>query len=254
MTEITLTLPEGFMPPAHVAIIMDGNGRWAKQRGLPRSEGHIRGQEALRKTLRAAAELGIKVLTVYAFSTENWNRPKEEVDILMELLVKALHSEAPELISQGVRLTAIGDLSRLPQQVLVSLDETIQRTAGCDRITLAIALSYSSRDEIVRAVSKMVEEATDDMLEASEVSEELIDSYLDTAKLPPLDLMIRTGGEKRISNFLLWQAAYAELYFSDYYWPDFGREALVEALLDYSERERRFGRTSEQLLLLDDQD
>lgn len=254
MTETTLTLPEGFMPPAHVAIIMDGNGRWAKQRGLPRSEGHIRGQEALRKTLRAAAELGIKVLTVYAFSTENWNRPKEEVDILMELLVKALHSEAPELISQGVRLTAIGDLSRLPQQVLVSLDETIQRTAGCDRITLAIALSYSSRDEIVRAVSKMVEEAADDMLEASEVSEELIDSYLDTAKLPPLDLMIRTGGEKRISNFLLWQAAYAELYFSDYYWPDFGREALVEALLDYSERERRFGRTSEQLLLLDDQD
>lgn len=247
-----LMLPEGFKAPQHVAIIMDGNGRWAKQRGLPRTDGHIRGQDALRATLRAAAEFGIGTLTVYAFSTENWNRPQEEVDTLMELLVRALHAETPELISQGVRLSVIGDISRLPEQVLINLDEAMERTAHCERINLVVALSYSSRDEIVRAVSTITEQVSKDELDPQNVDEELIGSNLDTANLPDLDLLIRTGGEMRISNFLLWQAAYAELYFSDYYWPDFGREALLEALLDYQERERRFGMTSEQIQLFDE--
>lgn len=247
MTQMTANLPEGLKVPKHVAIIMDGNGRWAKERGLPRTDGHIQGQEALRATLRAAAEFGIQALTVYAFSTENWHRPAEEVEALMGLLVHALHSETPELISQGVRLSAIGDLSRLPEQALIALDETIQRTAHCDRITLTIALSYSSRDEITRAVVRLADEVRDDIVHPSEVTEGLIASYLDTRHLPDLDLLIRTGGEYRVSNFLLWQAAYAELYFSPLYWPDFGRQALLEALIAYGERERRFGLTSEQL-------
>lgn len=246
-------LPEGIKVPKHIAVIMDGNGRWAKQRGLPRTDGHIRGQEALRETLKAAAEFGVKCLTVYAFSTENWNRPKEEVDLLMELLVRAMHDETPELIAQGVKVQVIGDMSRLPEEVLVKLDETIQRTAEGERITLCVALSYSGRDELVRAVESIVgdklaeEEENDGLI----ITEDLISSYLDTAKLPELDLMIRTGKEKRISNFLLWQVAYAELYFSDYYWPDFGREALLEAIVEYAERERRYGKTSEQILLED---
>lgn len=247
MTQMTANLPEGLKVPKHVAIIMDGNGRWAKERGLPRTDGHIQGQEALRATLRAAAEFGIQALTVYAFSTENWHRPAEEVEALMGLLVHALHSETPELISQGVRLSAIGDLSRLPEQALIALDETIQRTAHCDRITLTIALSYSSRDEITRAVVRLADEVRDDIVHPSEVTEGLIASYLDTRHLPDLDLLIRTGGEYRVSNFLLWQAAYAELYFSPLYWPDFDRQALLEALIAYGERERRFGLTSEQL-------
>lgn len=254
MIDTTLNLPQDVTPPAHIGIIMDGNGRWAKHRGLPRTDGHVRGQEALRETLRAAAEFGVKALTVYAFSTENWNRPQEEVDTLMLLLVKALQSETPELISQGVRLCAIGDLSRLPEDVLIALDEVIQRTAHCDRITLAVALSYSSRDEIVRVATRIAEEAIDDMLLPTDITERLVDSYLDTADLPPLDLLIRTGGEFRISNFLLWQAAYAELYFSEYYWPDFGREALIEAIVAYNARERRFGKTSEQIICTDSAD
>lgn len=244
-------LPTGLRVPRHVAIIMDGNGRWAKERGLPRTDGHIQGQEALRATLKAATKLGIEALTVYAFSTENWNRPQEEVDALMELLVRALHSETPELIARGVRLKAIGDISRLSPDVLVALDEAIERTAHCERITLAVALSYSSRDELTRVATELVRRAERDELASAEVSEELIDGLLDTADLPPLDLLIRTGREWRISNFLLWQAAYAELYFSEYYWPDFGYDALREAVLAYGTRERRFGLTSEQL---DEQD
>lgn len=237
--------------PRHVAIIMDGNGRWAEERGLPRYEGHVQGQTALRETLRTATEMGVEVLTVYAFSTENWNRPQEEVDALMELFVKAMHAETPELIAQGVRLRVIGDVSRLPKHVLVKLDETILRTSEGGRITLCIAVSYSGRDEIVRVANVLARAVEDEALSSGEITEELIERSLDTADLPPLDLMIRTGREQRISNFLLWQVAYAELYFSAYYWPDFGREAFIEAVQAYQDRERRFGKTTAQLLTKD---
>lgn len=246
-------LPEETKIPKHVAIIMDGNGRWAKERGLPRTDGHIQGQESLRNTLKAAAEIGIKCLTVYAFSTENWNRPQVEVDLLMQLMIQAMHSETPELIAQGVRVRVIGDLSRLPQDVLVKLDETIQRTAEGERITLCIALSYSGRDEIRRCVNNLVKLQIEHNEEDSsfELSEEDIEAQLDTQDLPDLDLMIRTGKEQRISNFLLWQVAYAELYFADCYWPDFGKQELYTAVLEYNARERRYGKTSEQIQLLD---
>jgi len=230
---------------------MDGNGRWAKQRGLPRTDGHIRGQDALRATLRAAAEFGIRYLTVYAFSTENWSRPKEEVDALMSLLVSAIHSETPSLIEEGVRLEAIGNLSRLPEAAKQALRESIQATAACERITLIVALSYSSRDEILRATTQIAREVAEGRLSADSLTEETISAHLDTAAFPDPDLLIRTGGEERISNYLLWQAAYAELFFSSVYWPDFGREALREALEAYTARERRFGKTSEQIQLED---
>ena len=237
--------------PSHVAIIMDGNGRWAKQRGLPRTEGHIRGQDALRTTLRAAARRGIKYLTVYTFSTENWSRPQEEVDALMSILVSAIHAETPQLIAEGVRMRAIGDLSRLPQQAQDSLAESIELTKDGQQITLILALSYSSRDEIRRASQRLAAEAAAGRLRPEEITEELISSYLDTAEYPDPDLVIRTGGEERISNYLLWQSAYSELYFSETYWPDFGQEALDEALAAYASRERRFGETSEQIQLED---
>lgn len=236
--------------PEHIAIIMDGNGRWAKERGLPRTDGHIEGQKALEATLKAAAEFGIKYLTVYAFSTENWNRPQEEVDTLMSLLVQAMASKTAELIEQGVRLTFIGDLKRLPENVRAKLDETIEKTKQGTRITLCIALSYSGRDEILRATNLAISKALNG--EAKELTESDFDSLLDTQALPELDLMIRTGKEQRISNFLLWQVAYAELFFSNVYWPDFGKEALLEALIAYTERERRYGKTSEQILLTED--
>ena len=242
-------LPEGLNIPKHVAIIMDGNGRWAKEKGLARTEGHIKGQDALQNTLKAAVEFGIECLTVYAFSTENWNRPKEEVDLLMELLVKAMHDETEELVKQGVRVKTIGDLSRLPEGVVEKLEETQKRTSDGKRITLCVALSYSGRDELKRAVSKIIE--NESQISAKDINESLLSSYLDTNNLPELDLMIRTGREKRISNFLLWQVAYAELYFSDSYWPDFGRESLLEAILDFNDRERRYGKTSEQIQLED---
>lgn len=237
--------------PSHVAIIMDGNGRWAKQRSLPRTEGHIRGQDALRTTLRAAARRGIKYLTVYTFSTENWSRPQEEVDALMSILVSAIHAETPQLIAEGVRMRAIGDLSRLPQQAQDSLAESIELTKDGAQITLILALSYSSRDEIRRASQRLAAEAAAGRLRPEEITEELISSYLDTAEYPDPDLVIRTGGEERISNYLLWQSAYSELYFSETYWPDFGQEALDEALAAYASRERRFGKTSEQIQLED---
>ena len=230
---------------------MDGNGRWAKQRGLPRTEGHIRGQDALRTTLRAAARRGIKYLTVYTFSTENWSRPQEEVDALMSILVSAIHAETPQLIAEGVRMRAIGDLSRLPQQAQDSLAESIELTKDGQQITLILALSYSSRDEIRRASQRLAAEAAAGRLRPEEITEELISSYLDTAEYPDPDLVIRTGGEERISNYLLWQSAYSELYFSETYWPDFGQEALDEALAAYASRERRFGKTSEQIQLED---
>ena len=247
---IEIKHPVDLKIPQHIAIIMDGNGRWAKERGLPRTDGHIEGQKALEATLKAAAEFGIKYLTVYAFSTENWNRPQEEVDTLMSLLVQAMASKTAELIEQGVRLTFIGDLKRLPENVRAKLDETIEKTKQGARITLCIALSYSGRDEIVRATNLAISKALNG--ETKELTESDFNSLLDTQALPELDLMIRTGKEQRISNFLLWQVAYAELFFSNVYWPDFGKEALLEALIAYTERERRYGKTSEQILLTED--
>ena len=189
-------------------------------------------------------------MTVYAFSTENWNRPQEEVDTLMSLLVQAMASKTAELIEQGVRLTFIGDLQRLPENVRAKLDETIEKTKQGTRITLCIALSYSGRDEILRATNFAISKALNG--ETKELTESDFNSLLDTQALPELDLMIRTGKEQRISNFLLWQVAYAELFFSNIYWPDFGKEALLEALIAYTERERRYGKTSEQILLTED--
>ena len=241
---------ENLVIPKSIAIILDGNGRWAKERGLPRTDGHIEGQKALEATLKAAAEFGIKYLTVYAFSTENWNRPQEEVDTLMSLLVQAMASKTTELIEQGVKLKVIGDLKRLPESVRAKLDETIEKTKQGTRITLCIALSYSGRDEIVRATNLAISKALNGG--AKELTESDFDSLLDTQTLPELDLMIRTGKEQRISNFLLWQVAYAELFFSDVYWPDFGKDALLGALIAYTERERRYGKTSEQILLTED--
>lgn len=237
--------------PEHVAIIMDGNGRWAKQRGLPRTEGHIQGQEALRATLRAATELGIRYLSVYAFSTENWSRPQEEVDALMELLVRAIHAETPELMKEGVRICAIGDLARLPEKAQEALAECMTLTKDNERTTLILALSYSSRDELTRTARQLARRVREGSLQPEEITEEVISSSLDTAAFPEPDLLIRTGGEERVSNFLLWQIAYAELFFSSTFWPDFGREALLEAIEAYSARERRFGKTSEQILLED---
>lgn len=233
--------------PKHVAIIMDGNGRWAEQRGLSRADGHAQGQKSLKETLKAAVEFGIEVLTVYAFSTENWNRPKEEVDALMSLLVSAISEEAEELIAEGVRLQTIGDTSRLPEVARQSLAQCIERTASGKRITFVIALSYSSRDEIRRAVSNIAHQVQSGALSPNAIDEITISAHLDTAQLPELDLLIRTGGEERISNFLLWQAAYAELYFSPVLWPDFGRDELRIALEAYTSRERRFGKTSAQI-------
>lgn len=236
--------------PKHVAIIMDGNGRWAKERGLPRTDGHIEGQKALEETLKVAAEMGIQCLTVYAFSTENWNRPKEEVETLMTLFIQAMISKTDELIAQGVRLSVIGDLSRLPQDVMQQLDKTLERTQGGERITLCLAISYSGRDELVRAVNQAIDNAQRGG--KNKLDEQALNRLMDTHNLPDLDLMIRTGKEQRISNFLLWQVAYAELYFSDVYWPDFGRESLHEAIVAYTERERRYGKTSEQIIQIED--
>lgn len=242
-------LPQGVKIPEHIAIIMDGNGRWAKERGLPRTDGHIQGREALRKTLEAAVEFGVACLTVYAFSTENWHRPQEEVDLLMNLLVEAITNETEEMIKQGVKVVVIGDRSRLPNHIRGTLEEALARTAQGERITLCVALSYSGRDELVRAVSAYTQDRVEGRVSVEQgLSEDLLSTYLDTADLPQLDLMIRTGKEMRVSNFLLWQLAYAELYFSDCYWPDFDREALLEAIVAYSDRERRYGKISEQLI------
>ncbi|MEG1616754.1 MAG: isoprenyl transferase [Bacteroidales bacterium] len=233
--------------PGHIAIIMDGNGRWAKERGKERSYGHQYGVESVRTITEAASEVGVKYLTLYTFSTENWNRPDQEVEALMSLLVMAIERETPDLMKNNVRLQAIGDLSRMPQEVKHRLDRCIEETSRNTGLTLVLALSYSSRWEITNAVKRIAGEFAQGKLAEQEITDELISSYLTTASLPDPDLLIRTGGEKRISNFLMWQAAYSELYFTDVYWPDFGEESLYEAICDYQNRERRFGKTSEQL-------
>lgn len=235
--------------PRHVAIIMDGNGRWAKARGKERSFGHQEGVVSVRKIMDAATQLELKYLTLYTFSTENWNRPEEEVQALMSLLVSAIHRETPDMMKKNVRLTAIGDLSRLRQDAYETLQECIQTTAANTGTTLVLALSYSSRWEITSAMRQIAYEIQSHRINPEDITEVLVSDHLTTKGLPDPDLLIRTGGEKRISNFLLWQLSYAEFFFTDAYWPDFREEELYEAILYYQRRERRFGKTSEQLIL-----
>ncbi len=234
--------------PKHVAIIMDGNGRWAKQKGEMRIFGHTNGVESVRESLTAAAEIGVKYLTLSAFSTENWNRPKEEVAALMDLLVKAIYDEVEELNEKGVRLETIGNTSILPVSCIEALTKAKERTKDNDKITLILALSYSSRWEIAQAVKTMAEESISGKLNVETINEDLISSYLSTSNFPDPELLIRTSGENRVSNFLMWQLAYTELYFTETLWPDFKKEHFFKAIKDYQDRERRFGKTSEQIV------
>ncbi|MCI6524269.1 MAG: isoprenyl transferase [Parabacteroides sp.] len=234
--------------PEHVAIIMDGNGRWAKAQGQPRSYGHQEGVVSVHKIMDAVTQLGLNYLTLYTFSTENWNRPEEEVQALMSLMVTAIHRETPNLMEKNVRLTAIGDLSRLRPDAYATLQECINTTAGNTGTTLVLALSYSSRWEITEAVRQIACEVSEGQLRAEEITEAMVTDHLTTKGIPDPDLLIRTGGEQRISNFLLWQLSYAEFYFTEVFWPEFREEELYEAILYYQSRERRFGKTSEQLL------
>jgi len=234
--------------PRHVAVIMDGNGRWAQQRGEHRINGHQHGVVSVRETVEAAAEIGINYLTLYAFSTENWNRPKEEVIALMQLLVSTIHSEVKTLNENNIRLLAIGDLKSLPPDCMRELNEAMNATKRNNRMNLVLALSYSSRWEIINAVRNIVSEIEKKNLNPSEISEKVFENYLCTSGFPEPELMIRTSGEHRISNFLLWQLSYSELYFTDKLWPDFRKEDFFEAIVDYQSRERRFGKTSEQLV------
>ena len=233
--------------PLHIAVIMDGNGRWAKQRGKLRVFGHESGVTAVRDTAEACAEIGVKYLTLYAFSTENWNRPKMEVDALMNLLVKTLNKETKTLMDNNIRLGAIGDLSQLDPQCREQLQETMEITSGNNKMEMYLALSYSSRWEIIEATRKIAELVKTGQLKLEDISQELFSSMLTTKDIPDPELLIRTSGENRISNFLLWQIAYAELYFTPVLWPDFRREHLYEAIYDFQHRERRFGKISEQL-------
>ena len=235
--------------PRHVAIIMDGNGRWAKAKGKDRSFGHQEGVVSVRKIMDAVTQLGLKYLTLYTFSTENWNRPEEEVQALMSLLVSAIHRETPDMMKKNVRLTAIGDLSRLREDAYNTLQECIDMTSANTGTTLVLALSYSSRWEITRAARQLAQEVLEQKINPNDITEAMVSDHLTTKNIPDPDLLIRTGGEKRISNFLLWQASYAEFFFTDVYWPAFREEELYEAILYYQQRERRFGKTSEQLIL-----
>ena len=235
--------------PRHVAIIMDGNGRWAKAKGKDRSFGHQEGVVSVRKIMDAVTQHGLKYLTLYTFSTENWNRPEEEVQALMSLLVSAIHRETPDMMKKNVRLTAIGDLSRLREDAYNTLQECIDTTSANTGTTLVLALSYSSRWEITRAARQLAQEVLEQKINPNDITEAMVSDHLTTKNIPDPDLLIRTGGEKRISNFLLWQLSYAEFFFTDVFWPDFREEELYEAILYYQQRERRFGKTSEQLIL-----
>ena len=229
--------------PKHIAITMDGNGRWAKTKGKFRIFGHKSGVKAVRDTVEGAAEIGIDFLTLYAFSTENWNRPKKEVDALMSLLVSTINKETKTLMDNNIKLAAIGDLNSLPKKCQEELQESIEKTKNNTRTTVILALSYSSRWEILNAIKQIVNEG----IKEDQVNEDLFSQYLTTKGVPNPELLIRTSGEQRISNFLLWQIAYSELYFTDVLWPDFRREDLFEAIVKYQIRERRFGKTSEQI-------
>ncbi len=233
--------------PNHVAIIMDGNGRWAKQRGLDRSEGHRKGVDSVREVVEAAAKVGVKWLTIYAFSTENWLRPNDEVDALMELMVLAVANETPSLKKNGVALRIIGDVSRLPEKTQNSINSCMEATKDGQNLNLVVAISYSSRWELTEITKAMCNDVKSGSLSIDSISDETIDNYITKMSVPDVDLLIRTGGELRISNFLLWQAAYAELYFTSCFWPDFGQNDFFESIIDYQKKERRFGKTSDQL-------
>jgi undecaprenyl diphosphate synthase len=233
--------------PAHVAIIMDGNGRWAKSKGMPRMFGHKSGVKSVRDVTEAAAEIGIQYLTLYAFSTENWSRPPAEVTALMTLLVDTIKKEIADLDKNGVRLHAIGAIEQLPPQTYQALLEGIQQTSNNTRINLVLALNYSAKWEILQATKSIAHLVQGGMIQPDKISEDDFERALSTHGLPDPELLIRTSGETRISNFLLWQIAYSELYFTPIMWPDFGRDELFKAIIDYQNRERRFGKTSEQL-------
>lgn len=233
--------------PKHIAIIMDGNGRWAKQKGLLRAIGHENGTKSVRQTVEASAKIGIENLTLYAFSTENWNRPKLEVDTLMKLLVSALKKEIKTLQDNNIKLNAIGKLSNLPKKVFTELNEVIERTKDNSRMTLTLALSYGSREELLNTIKEISDKVKNNIISSENIDESIINEHLYTQNLPDVDLLIRTSGEQRISNFLLWQIAYAELYFTKVLWPDFTQQHLCDAIIEYQNRERRFGKTSEQI-------
>tara|TARA_B100000886_G_C20419028_1_gene490598 strand:+ start:2004 stop:2756 length:753 start_codon:yes stop_codon:yes gene_type:complete len=233
--------------PKHVAIIMDGNGRWAKKQSKIRIFGHKVGVKAVRDTVEGAAELGLKFLTLYAFSSENWNRPKKEIDALMELLVNTIIDEAKTLMDNNIRLQAIGNLEDLPSRCLQNLNSTIKKTANNYHMTLVLALSYSSKKEVAQAVKCIVKKVQVGEIKSEDINENTIQNHLYTNNIPDPELLIRTSGEQRISNFLLWQIAYSELYFTEILWPDFRRGDLFEAIANYQKRERRFGKTSEQI-------
>ena len=233
--------------PRHIAIIMDGNGRWAKQKGMPRVLGHRSGVKSVRDVTEAAAEIGVQYLTLYAFSTENWNRPPAEVTALMTLLVETIKGEIRDLNKNGVRLMAIGDIEALPPASLKALRQGMEDTKNNTRITLVLALNYSAKWEILRAARQLAEQARTGALLPADINESVFENALSTQGIPDPELLIRTSGETRISNFLLWQIAYEELYFTPVFWPDFGKKELFEAILSYQRRERRFGMTSEQI-------
>ena len=233
--------------PNHIAVIMDGNGRWAKAKGFMRTIGHERGAEVIENVVTACSDMDVKYLTLYAFSTENWNRPKLEVKTLMRLLVYKLKKEVDRFIEKGVRLNTIGNIDMLPSSVKKQLLEVIERTKNNDTITLTLALSYGGREELIHGVKEICTKVKNNIISVENIDEVVINEHLYTQNLPDVDLLIRTSGEQRISNFLLWQIAYAELYFTDVLWPDFKKEHLFEAILNYQQRERRFGKTSEQI-------
>ena len=234
--------------PKHVAIIMDGNGRWAKRQGMNRVFGHRNALTAVRESIQAATKIKVQAITLYAFSTENWNRPKMEIDALMNLLINSLKKELPEFMENSVKVNSIGAIENLPKNAQKALAEVIEITKDNSNITLTLALSYGSRQEIVNAIKNISKKVVNKELTLEEIDEKTINNHLYTFNLPEVDLMIRTSGEQRISNFLMWQMAYAELYFTDVLWPDFREEHFYDAIINYQNRERRFGKTSEQLI------
>jgi undecaprenyl diphosphate synthase len=233
--------------PNHIAIIMDGNGRWAKKKGLLRNLGHQGGAKTVREIVEICAEINVKYLTLYAFSTENWNRPQLEVDLLMKLLISSLKKELKTLQKNNIKLVTIGNIDSLPTKVSVELKDVVEKTKNNSRLTLTLALSYSSREELIKTIKEISLKVKNNLISPENIDESVINNHLYTRNLPDVDLLIRTSGEQRISNFLLWQIAYAELYFTETLWPDFNKENLFKAILNYQNRERRFGKTSEQV-------
>lgn len=233
--------------PRHVAIIMDGNGRWARRRGLDRTLGHVEGVKSVHTATEFASDIGVKYLTLYAFSTENWRRPKEEVDALMHLIGLTIEHETPGMVQNNVHLELIGDIASMPEEARRRLLASKEATAHCDGLTMVLALNYSGRSELVRAARLLAGQCADGAMSPSDIDDAAISEALYTKEIPDPDLLIRTGGERRISNYLLWQSAYAELYFTPALWPDFGKEAFADAIIDYQGRQRRFGLTGDQI-------